>query len=137
MSVVVDTSMAVAWLFRDERSELPQAVLRRVVQEGALVPSLWRLEVANVLRNAVRRKRCDERYVTRCLDRLGRLAIEVDDETDLRAWSDIRRVSMRYDLTIYDAAYLELALRRDRPLASGDTALIKAGKSLKIEVLGA
>ena len=54
MSLVVDASMTVAWLFRDERTETPQAILRRVAAEGAVVPSLWRLEVANVLRNAIR-----------------------------------------------------------------------------------
>jgi predicted nucleic acid-binding protein len=86
MSLVVDASMTIAWLFRDERPETPQSVLRRVAREGAWVPSLWRLEVANVLCNAVRRKRCDEGYATRCLARLGRLGILVDPETNAQAW---------------------------------------------------
>ncbi len=60
MSVVLDASMAIAWLFDDERTAAAYAVMRRVVAEGAVVPTLWRLEVANVLRNAVRRGRCDE-----------------------------------------------------------------------------
>jgi predicted nucleic acid-binding protein len=55
MSIVLDASMAIGWLFADERAAASRLVLRRVVAEGALVPSLWRLEVANVLRNAVRR----------------------------------------------------------------------------------
>jgi predicted nucleic acid-binding protein len=136
MSVVVDASLTVAWLFSDERSDTPQEILRRVAAEGALVPSLWRLEIANVLRNAVRRKRCDEGYATRCLQRLGRLRIAVDSETDAHAWGRTRRLSIEHDLTVYDAAYLELALRRKRPLASRDAALIKAGNKAGLEVLG-
>ncbi len=129
--------MTVAWLFSDERSELPQATLRRVATGGALVPSLWRLEVANVLRNAVRQKRCDAGYATRCLERLGRLQIIIDPETDAHAWGRTRQLSIEHDLTIYDAAYLELAMRRRRPLASCDAALIRAGRKAGLEVLGA
>jgi predicted nucleic acid-binding protein len=136
MNIVVDASMAVAWLFYDERTEAPQAILRRVAVEGALVPSLWRLEVANVLRSAVRRKRCDSGYATRCLQRLGRLSIVVDQETDAHAWGRTRQLSTEHDLTAYDAAYLELALRRHRPLASCDSALIAAGRKAGLDVLG-
>jgi predicted nucleic acid-binding protein len=103
MSLVVDASMTVAWLFSDERSELPQTTLRRVATDGALVPSLWRLEVANVLRNAVRQKRCDVGYATRCLQRLGRLQIVIDPETDAHAWGRTRELSTEHDLTVYDA----------------------------------
>lgn len=100
--------MTAAWLFADERAEASRAVLRRVAAEGALVPSLWRLEVANVLRNAVRRGRCDADYADRCLARLGRLRITVDSETDERAWGETRRLALAHNLTLYDAAYLEL-----------------------------
>ena len=136
MSLVIDASMTVAWLFSDEPSEIPQTVLRRVAAEGALVPSLWRLEIANVLRNAVRRKRCDTGYATRCLQRLGRLQIVVDAETDAQAWGRTRQLSIEHDLTVYDAAYLELAIRRRRPLASRDAALLKAGRKTGLDVLG-
>ena len=136
MSLVIDASMTIAWLFSDERSDAPQKILRRVAAEGALVPSLWRLEIANVLRNAVRQKRCNTGYATRCLERLGRLQIIVDAETDRHAWSQTHLLSNEHDLTLYDAAYLELALRRSRPLASRDAALIKAAKAADVEMLG-
>jgi predicted nucleic acid-binding protein len=136
VSLVIDASPTVAWLFSGERAEAPQAILRRVAAEGALVPSLWRLEVANMLRNAVRRKRCDLGYATRCLERLGRLEIVVDAETDRHAWGRTRQLSLEHDLTAYDAAYLELAIRRRKPLASRDSALIKAGRSAGLDVLG-
>lgn len=136
MSIVVDASMTIAWLFRDERTDTPQAVLRRVAREGGMVPSLWRLEVANVLRNAVRRRRCGEGYATRCLERLARLRIAIDPQTDAHAWGTTRQLSIRHDLTLYDAAYLELAIRRNEPLASADAALIAAARRAGLAVLG-
>lgn len=135
MSLVLDASMTIAWLFAGERAGPPQAVLRQVAAEGAHVPAIWRLEVANVLRNAVRRGRCDEGYATRSLGRLGRLRITVDAETDRHAWGATRMLSRQHDLTLYDAAYLELAIRHRRPLASCDAALLKAARNVGIDVL--
>jgi predicted nucleic acid-binding protein len=129
--------MTVAWLFDDERTAAAEAVMRRVVAEGAFVPSLWRLEVANVLRNAVRRGRCDEAYVGRCLARLERMAISQDEETNEHAWGPIRTLSREENLTIYDAAYLELAVRKSAVLASCDAALMEAAARRKINVLTA
>lgn len=126
MTLVVDASMTIAWLFHDERADLPRRILRLVAAEGALVPALWRLEVANVLRNAVRRRRCDAGYADRSLTRLGRLRISVDSETDQHAWGATRQLSVEHDLTLYDAAYLELAARYQYRLASNDAALIAA-----------
>ncbi|BBK39324.1 twitching motility protein PilT [Allostella sp. ATCC 35155] len=137
MSVVLDASMAVAWLFDDERTAGAHAVLRRVAAEGAFVPGLWRLEVVNFLCNAVRRGRCEEAYVDRSLVRLGRLAIRVDEDTDRQAWGATRQLSRDEGLTPYDAAYLELALRKRVPLASCDSALIAAAERRAVAVLSA
>ena len=136
MSLVVDASMTIAWLFADERDETPRTVLRRVAAAGAVVPSLWRLEVANVLRNAVRKRRCDASYAGRCLQRLDRLRIVIDSETDAHAWSSTWRLVQEHGLTAYDAAYLELAIRRGLPLASRDTAMITAGIEAGVEIVG-
>jgi predicted nucleic acid-binding protein len=136
MSLVVDASMAVSWLFTDERSEVSRRVLRRVLSDGGNVPSLWRLEVANVLRKAVRRGRCTEVYATRSLARLALLGLAVDSETDARAWGETRRLALAHDLTMYDAAYLELAVRFAQPLASCDAALIRAAKKVGLEAFG-
>ncbi len=135
MSLVLDASMAIAWLFDDENTEAAHAVMRRVAAEGAITPSLWRLEVANVLRNAVRRGRCDESYADRSLQRLSRLTIALDVETDAHAWGETRRLSRDENLTVYDAAYLELAVRRRQPLASCDSALVAAARRRGVEVL--
>lgn len=136
MTLVLDASMTIAWLFAAERTAAPREVLRRVVAEGATVPSVWRLEVANVLRNAVRRGRCDEPYADRSLERLSRLQITIDTETDKHAWGESRRLAGSHDLTLYDAAYLELAIRLGRPLATRDAALVKAAKRSALQVLG-
>ena len=137
MTIVIDASMTIAWLFRDERGDLPQTVLRRVVAEGGVAPSIWRLEVANVMRNSVRRGRCSEDYAERCLQRLGRLRIVIDAETDRHAWGATRTLSRQYNLTLYDAAYLELAVRLQSPLASCDRALLDAARASGLHAVGA
>jgi predicted nucleic acid-binding protein len=137
LNLVLDASMTVAWLFENERTPAAHDVMRRVVREGALVPSLWRLEVANVLRNAVRRGRCDEAYADRSLARLGRLAIKRDEETEDRAWVETRALSREENLTLYDAAYLELAIRKSACLASCDAALLAAAGQRRIDVVTA
>ncbi len=137
MSIVIDASITIAWLFEDERTAAAHAILGRVIAEGAFVPGLWRLEVANVLRNAVRRQRCDEAYADRSLARLSRLPIECDEETERNAWGATLALSRREHLTVYDAAYLELALRRCAPLATCDAALLAAAARRQVETLTA
>jgi predicted nucleic acid-binding protein len=137
VSIVVDASMTIAWLFADERTDAAHAVMLRVVSGGAVVPSLWRLEVANVLRNAVRRGRCDEAYVDRSLERLSRFPVEIDEETSMHACTATHTLSREQGLTHYDAAYLELAVRRSQPLATCDAELIAAASRRGLEVLTA
>jgi predicted nucleic acid-binding protein len=88
-----------------------------------------------VLRNAARRGRCDEAYVDRSLARLGRLPITIDDQTDHHAWGATRVLSREHGLTSYDAAYLELAMRRQTPLASCDADLLAAATQRGVEIL--
>lgn len=137
MTVVLDASMTIAWLFDDERTDAAHEIMMRVVADGAVVPSLWRLEVANMLRNAVRRGRCDDGFADLCLSRLDRFSIRIDDETDLHAWGTTRELSREQGLTVYDAAYLELALRKELPLASCDGDLIAAAERRSVEILSA
>jgi len=106
MSLVIDSSMTLAWCFEDEGAEVAVGLLNRVVEEGAVVPGLWRLEVASGLQVAVRRRRIDSAYRDATLADLRDLAVEVDVETDGRAWTDILHLADRLRLTVYDAAYL-------------------------------
>lgn len=135
MSVILDSAMAVCWLFEEEWTEASLSVLDQVIATGAIVPSLWKLEIANVLRMAVRRGRCDEPFVDRSLRRLGDLVIAIDDQTDEQAWDATLPLARSQSLTVYDAAYLELAIRLGLPLATGDRELIAAAQRLGVIVL--
>ena len=132
MSLVVDSSMALAWCLRDEGTGATAAVLRDVIRDGAVAPSLWRLEVGNALQTAIRRKRITAEVRDSALADLRALEIVIDDETDARAWSRTLRLAEQHGLTLYEAAYLELADRRGLPLASLDKALCTAAKTLGV-----
>ena len=112
MSLVIDASLTMTWYFDDETTPTTEELLDRVVDAGALVPSVWRLEVANAFQTAIRRKRIDALYRDASL-------------------------AERFALTIYDAAYLELAQRRSLPLATLDQELRTAALALGTPLLGA
>lgn len=134
-ALVIDASVAIAWCIEDEVSPAIDAVLDEVRDKGALVPSIWHLEVANAILQAEMRHRLDRPGATRRLELLSELPIEIDAETEARAWRDTVALARSERLTAYDAAYLELALRMGLPLASLDTALVKAAKRLGTIVL--
>ena len=136
MSLVVDSSITLAWFFEDERSAGADAVLRQVTEAGAVAPSLWSLEVANALQMAVRRNRIDSAFRDASLADLRVLDVAIDLETDRHAWTTTLHLADRCRLTVYDAAYLELALRLDLPLATLDRELRAAGNELGVTVLG-
>ena len=136
MSLVLDPSLTLSWYFEDETTPEADVILDRVVEHGAVVPSLWRLEVANGFQMAIRRKRIDIAFRDKALLELGAMAVLVDGETDAGAWASTLRLADQFGLTVYDAAYLELALRRTLPLASLDRALVAAARSSGVQTLG-
>lgn len=136
MSLVLDSSLALNWFFEDEEIPEGEAVLTQVTNSGAIVPSLWKLEMANAFLTAIRRKRIDIAYRDQALARLANLRIEVDPDTDARAWTATIQLADRFRLTAYDAAYLELAQRRNLPLATRDRELRVAGAAVRLTLLG-
>jgi predicted nucleic acid-binding protein len=120
---VLDCSVTMAWYFKDEANAYARAVRRSLGGLRAVVPALWPLEVANILIIGERRQRSTEAEASKWLSYLQMLPIQVDDETAARAWSDILHVARSYDLSAYDASYLELAIRLGLPLASLDDRL--------------
>ena len=136
MTLVIDASLTLSWYFEDERTPAADALLDHVTNTGAVVPSLWRLETANGLQVAIRRKRIDVAFRDRALTHLTRLPITVDAETDAYAWTTTLQLADRFQLTLYDAAYLELAQRRALPLATLDSALRPAAEALGLTLLG-
>lgn len=136
MSLVLDSSAALAYCFEDERTPQIVAVFARIVEQGAVVPSLWRFEMANVLLLAQRRGRITEPYRQAMFDRFEKASIQMDDQSDALAWRATVVLAEMCNLTVYDAAYLELAQRRRLPLATLDAALARAAKAAGVEVLG-
>ena len=123
---VLDTSVAVSWFFDDEAGEYTTAVLESLTGCEAVVPSLWSLEVANVLLVAERRNRCSEAEAIRFIELLESLPIVTDDTTARRALHQTYQLAREYGLTSYDAAYLELSMRLGLPLATMDQQLVAA-----------
>ena len=116
MTFVVDASVAVAWVFEDERTPETDRWLDLLTATRAVVPAHWSLEVANVIIRGARAKRIAARSVRETLALLGALPLQVDDATADAALARTAEVAMRYGLTTYDAAYLELAERLALPL---------------------
>jgi len=129
---VLEGSITLAWCFPHEKAPYPQAVLDSLASASALVPSLWHLEVANALLVGERRKRSTEADTVNWLGFLSALPITVDDETAARSWSDVLHLARAHHLSAYDAAYLELALRRGLPLASLDDKLKAAAAAIGV-----
>jgi len=125
-ALVIDSSAALSWCFEDEASPETDAVFEQVRDQGAVVPGLWHLEVANVLLQAERRGRITTGDVAMCLELIADLPIMTDDETIARAWREILALARAEGLTTYDATYLEVAIRRGLPLVTKDAALIAA-----------
>ena len=136
MSLILDCSVTMAWIFGDETTDAVTRVFESVSHGGAWVPGIWRLEVANVLEMAARRRRRDTRFRDATLADLTLLPIQVDLETDSQAWNATLRLAERHVLTLYDAAYLELALRRSFALATLDRDLRRAASAEKVRLMG-
>ena len=134
MSMVLDSSATLAFLLEDEQTPAISALFDKVVQNGAVVPFLWHLEVANSLTVSVRRKRIPLAVRDQLLNHLAKFDIEIDGETHLHAWSATVKLADLHGLTIYDAAYLELAQRRRLPLATLDAALATAARQSGVTV---
>jgi predicted nucleic acid-binding protein len=137
VSLVLDSSVTLAWIYDDETTDPIRQVFATVADHGAFVPALWRLEVANSLTVAMRRKRIDAGFRRAALADLALLDITADAHTEGHAWSDTLELADRFRLSLYDTAYLELARRRGLPLATLDGELREAGEALGIAVLGA
>ena len=136
MTLVLDSSATLAWAYGDEITPAVQEVFERVASTYAVVPALWRLEVANGLHMGVRRARLDAAERDATLADLAVLDIRTDPETDTYAWSGTVRLAERFGLTVYDASYLELAQRRALPLASLDQELREAANACGVALLG-
>jgi predicted nucleic acid-binding protein len=129
---VLDGSVALAWCFPDEKAPYPQSVLDSLALAQAFVPSLWHLEMGNCLLVGERRKRSSQADTVNWIAFLNSLPITLDDQTITRALSDILNLARAHNLSVYDAAYLDLAIRLGLPLASLDEPLKAAAKAVGV-----
>ena len=126
MICVIDASVALSWVYSDEHSAVGDALLARVADQGAVVPVLWHLEIANSLQVGIKRKRIDASYRDAAIRKLVLLPIEIDPDTNNYAWTTTLQLAEAHQLTVYDASYLELTLRHGLPLATRDDQLAAA-----------
>jgi predicted nucleic acid-binding protein len=129
VSFVLDASVALLWLVPDTNPagvEYANATLKKLKESQALVPSLWSLEVGNVITKLEARNLVTEADSQRFIVLLGQLDIVTDPATARYALGNTLNLARRYKLSVYDAAYLELALRTSHPLATLDASLAKA-----------
>ncbi|MBR8834372.1 MAG: type II toxin-antitoxin system VapC family toxin [Stigonema ocellatum SAG 48.90 = DSM 106950] len=135
MNFVLDCSIAMAWCFEDEATDFTDSLLESLAQVNAKVPSIWFLEVANVLAISERRGRTNQAKITQFLRLLGSLPIVVDAKTEEKAFTDVLTLARTHKLTSYDAAYLELALREGLPLATLDEGLKRAALNIGVKII--
>lgn len=132
---VIDSSVGLAWVHPDQATPETDKLLAAVeTGSNILVPSLWFLEIANGLLALQRRKKLTATERKTALETLARLNFTLDEEAG-RAFREISELAAEHGLSVYDAVYLELAVRRKLPLASRDEALCKAAQSCRVKLL--
>ena len=134
---VLDGSVTMVWGFEDEADDYAAAILGRMPDLQAHVPSLWSLEVANALLVGERRRRIKPADTARFLAILDAFPITVDDETVAHAWADTMHLARAHNLSAYDASYLELAIRLGLPLAALDGKLRAAAEAVGVPLFEA
>ena len=132
---VVDNSVVMSWCFADEGGDYGDRILSKLETAEALAPSVWPLEVGNVLMVAERRKRLTEADTVRFLALLSGLPIMVEQETPDRMMREIVALAREHALSTYDASYLDLAMRSGLSIATLDTGLIKAAQKSRVDVV--
>ena len=123
------------WCFEDEKSSYADRVLGRLSKGSAMVPSVWPLEVTNVLLVAERNHRLSESDSVRFLELLRCLPIFIEQEPPARTLGEVMALARGYRLSSYDASYLDLAMREGVPIATLDKKLRQAAKRSKVPLL--
>lgn len=134
MSFVLDASITLAWCFQDEATPVTIALLEKLSTEEAFVPALWSLEIGNILLMTQRKKRISPANAAEFINLLEALNIQIDYHMATRRFYEILSLATAQNLTTYDAAYLELAMRLGLPLATKDIQLQNAANRLGVIV---
>jgi predicted nucleic acid-binding protein len=137
-ALVLDVSSTLAFLLKDEFSTTATHVLAEFAtgsERYLIVPSHFWIEVTNGLLMAERRNRASRSEISEALQFVFTLSITTDDETNRRCPSESLSLAREHGLTLYDAAYLELALRHRADVATLDKALARAAKASGLHVI--
>ena len=134
-SFVIDNSVVMTWCFKDEASQYADFILDSLEHFTAIVPSIWPLEVGNVLLVAERKKRLSRADITRFIALLFELPITVDQEPPERMIKEIFALAREHKLSTYDASYLDLAMKKGIPIATLDNHLITAAKRSNVSIM--
>jgi predicted nucleic acid-binding protein len=128
---VLDNTVTMTWCFTEEATESTLAMLSRLsnLTDRAVVPVLWLYEVANVVELTVRKGRIATETALAFLESLADLPIDVENPSRTQVFVAAWALASQYQLTGYDAAYLELAIRHNLPIASLDKALSRAARA--------
>ena len=132
---VIDNSVVMTWCFKDETSKYADAVLDSLEVSTAVVPSIWPLEVGNVLLIAERKGRLSEADSARFIALLAELPIMIEQEPPERMLKDILALARKHQLSTYDASYLDLSMRRGLPIATLDNKIIAAAKRSQVPLV--
>jgi predicted nucleic acid-binding protein len=132
MPFVLDASVTATWMYKDEEHPDAAHAFDLLARDTALAPAIWWFEVRNLLVTGERRKRFSRAEVETLRRDLGKFPIEIDRDPDENAIFGLAR---RYRLTFYDAAYLDLAVRRKTPLATLDRALVAGAEGERVKLV--
>jgi predicted nucleic acid-binding protein len=133
--LVIDASVTLAWCFPDEATPHADALRGRVTVVGAVVPPHWRIEIENTVRVAERRHRIGAEHVMDFVRFIRAQIIEVDDRPLQTTFGDLMPLARQHSLSVYDAAYVELASRRGLPLATLDANMQRAAQEMGIDLI--
>jgi predicted nucleic acid-binding protein len=133
---VADASVAIGWVHPARATALTNQLLQAIYDGAPVdVPAIWPLEISNALLVLVRRKKLLDAERIASLAALQRIAVRIDYEMSALAFTKLSAMAAEHQLSVYDAAYLELAQRRRLPLACKDGALQEAARRVRIKVL--
>jgi len=134
---VVDNSVVMSWCFKDETNTYADSILDRLTKATAVVPSIWPLEVVNVLLVAERQKRLSQSDSIRFITLISQLPIVVEHELPEKMMQELLALARGNNLSSYDASYLDLAMRKGFPIATSDNKLIEAARRTDVTILKA
>lgn len=132
--IVIDASVALAWCFPDEASDYADDVLVALEGHSILAPTLWPIEITNALLVAERRNRVTQSEIRQFVELLNGLTVLLGSRSVTESVSSVLPLAREYNLSAYDAAYLDVALRHGIPLATLDHSLKKAGRKARVEI---